>query len=157
MSGPLLPQIPDPSSDPNSMLATIRLLRQAMQTLSLNAAGSSTAAIFTVAASEGKTAAMAGNVSTGTDATASFTLSAPSGVVVLFSYTGAAASAAGNLILAVDGSDLVTLPLAIIAGNAYPQTGFTFIGNLGPGPHSVSVRTSTGLSGFSIAVIGSKR
>lgn len=153
----LLPQIPEPTTDPNSMLAALRAIRGAIQTLALNAAGNAATQIFALASSVGQVAALAATTSAGADATVAFTLSASSRVLVLFSYTGLAASAAGTLILSVDGNDLVTVPLAITGGNAYPQTAFTLIGNMGAGPHSISVRTSTGLSGFSVAVIGSTR
>jgi hypothetical protein len=140
-----------------SMLATLRVMRQSLQTLALNATGQAASQIFALASSVGKVAALNAETSTGADATVNFTLASASGVLVLFSYTNIAASAAGNMIVSVDGADLVTVPLAITGGNAYPQTAFTFVGNLGPGLHSAAVRASTGLTGFSIAVVGSTR
>lgn len=157
----VLAQIPDPTPDTAGMLNTLRALRETVHILSGNAygsgPGSGTDQLFARAATVGRTAASAATVDAGADATVQFTLTAPSDIIVAFGNTGIAASAAGNLIVSVDGNDTVTVPLAITGGNAYPMSAFTLISNLGIGPHSITVRASTGITGMSIAVIGSTR
>lgn len=149
----LLSQIPEP--DENNLVSVVRSIRDAIHTLGMDAQGQLRDPIFAKSDGIGHIAALAAMTSSGTDATVQFSLIAPANVCVIFGFTGFASSAAGSLLATIDNAQVAAVAIPISSGNALPFTAVAFGGNIGSGPHTASVTSTTGLSGFTIAVIGS--
>jgi hypothetical protein len=149
-----IPSIPEPGSDFQSIIKSVRALKDAVTQLSRNEQGVSTSQIFQLASSATGQASVAVSAQ-GAQTTlgAQFVTTAVSNVLVVFGYYGSAASAADTLQLLLDGTLVASVPLALVSGNAMPQQGAKALTNVGVGVHNLTVKTVNGLSGLYVAAM----
>lgn len=148
-----LPTIPAFTSDAKSLAGAMKQVQQALQILANNQESTNPAfQIFALAGSSGKLVGFGSNVHT-TAATVNLYLPAPANVLVFGNYQGGDTSATKNLLLTLDGNQVMSVAIPAISGVLTPQMLSTQLLGLGAGTHVLALTASATLTGFNLTAM----
>lgn len=144
------PSIPDPSTDPASMLATILALRDVVRQLVKAQDDVAAIPLSTYRAAK---------VSVGGSATVSVIPIVKSDAFIFAQWLGPpeAAGSDGVLTLTLDGILYASSSIATVGGRAVPTSLVANVPELTPGIHTFTVASSIGLHNFALSVLGLMR